>query len=163
DIKPANILLESGEERSKITDFGLAHAVDDARTTQAGTIVGTPQYMSPEQALGQPVDQRSDLFSLGSVLYAVCTGRCPFQADSTVAALRRVCDDTPQAILELNPHIPPWLCQLIGRLLAKEQAERIQTAGEVVELLVQRMATPQHSGAEASAVKAEPVRVGTRA
>src|SRR5262249_19149837 len=124
---------------------------------------GTPQYMSPEQALGQPVDQRSDLFSLGSVLYAMCTGRCPFQADSTVAALRRVCDDTPQAILELNPHIPPWLCQLIGRLLAKEQAERIQTAGEVVALLVQRMATPQHSGAEASAVKAEPVRVGTRA
>ena len=78
DIKPANILLENGIERVKITDFGLARSIDDVRITQAGAVYGTPQYMSPEQAQGERVDQRSDLFSLGSVMYAMCTGRPPF-------------------------------------------------------------------------------------
>src|SRR5262249_4625282 len=71
DIKPANILLENGVQRVKLTDFGLARAVDDASLTQSGIIAGTPDYMSPEQANGDPVDYRSDLFSLGSVLYAL--------------------------------------------------------------------------------------------
>ena len=83
DIKPANILLENGTRRVKITDFGLARAVDDASLTQSGFIVGTPAYMSPEQANGDPVDHRSDLFSLGSLLYQLCTGRPPFHAAST--------------------------------------------------------------------------------
>jgi serine/threonine-protein kinase len=69
DVKPSNILLENGVERVKLTDFGLARAVDDASLTQSGVVAGTPQYMSPEQARGEPVDHRSDLFSLGSVLY----------------------------------------------------------------------------------------------
>src|SRR5439155_11635913 len=85
DIKPANILLENGVERVKITDFGLARAVDDASVSQSGVIAGTPQYMSPEQADAQALDHRSDLFSLGSVLYAMCTGRAPFRAASTMA------------------------------------------------------------------------------
>ena len=80
DIKPANILLENGIERVKITDFGLARAADDASLTQSGVVAGTPQYMSPEQARGEAVDHRTDLFSLGSVLYAMCTGRPPFRA-----------------------------------------------------------------------------------
>src|SRR5438046_7293111 len=71
DIKPANILLENGVARVKITDFGLARSVDDASLTQSGLIPGTPAYMSPEQAAGAPIDHRSDLFSLGSVLYAL--------------------------------------------------------------------------------------------
>ncbi|MEM8734567.1 MAG: serine/threonine-protein kinase, partial [Planctomycetota bacterium] len=83
DIKPANILLENGVKRVKLTDFGLARAVDDIGMTQTGTIAGTPQYMSPEQGLGQSIDERSDLFSLGSVLYTMCTGVAPFRADST--------------------------------------------------------------------------------
>lgn len=102
DIKPANILLENGIERVKITDFGLARATDDVGITQSGQIAGTPQYMSPEQAMGHTVDQRSDLFSLGSVLYTLCTGRPAFRADSTVAVLRRVCDDVPRPIHEIN-------------------------------------------------------------
>src|SRR5262245_7004629 len=85
DVKPANILLENGVERVKITDFGLARTVDDVALTQTNIIAGTPCYMSPEQARGETVDHRSDLFSLGSVLYAMCTGRTPFRADSTVA------------------------------------------------------------------------------
>src|SRR3954469_12156247 len=75
DIKPANIFPENGVERVKITDFGLAHAVDDVRTTRPGTVIGTLEYMSPEQARGEKVDHRSDLFSLRCVLYAMCGGR----------------------------------------------------------------------------------------
>ena len=82
-------------ERVKLTDFGLARAVDDASLTQSGVVAGTPQYMSPEQARGEPVDHRSDLFSLGSVLYFMCTGHSPFRASSTPAVLRRVSDERP--------------------------------------------------------------------
>ena len=97
DIKPANILLENGVERVRITDFGLARAVDDASQTQSGVIAGTPQYMAPEQARGEAVDARADLFSLGSVLYAMCTGHPPFRAETTLAVLRRICDDATAA------------------------------------------------------------------
>lgn len=86
DIKPAKILLSEGVERVQITDFGLARAADDASLTRTGVLAGTPQYMSPEQARGEAVDHRSDLFSLGSVLYATCTGRPPFRADNRHAA-----------------------------------------------------------------------------
>ena len=109
DVKPSNILLENGVERVKLTDFGLARAVDDASLTQSGVVAGTPQYMSPEQARGEAVDHRSDLFSLGSVLYFMCTGHPPFRADSTPAVLRRVCDDRPRPLREVNPDVPDWL------------------------------------------------------
>src|SRR5262249_52504919 len=82
DVKPANILLENGIERVKITDFGLARAVDDGSVTQSGVIAGTSAFMSPEQADGAKIDHRSDLFSLGSVLYTLCAGRRPFRASS---------------------------------------------------------------------------------
>ncbi len=126
DVKPANILLENGVERVKITDFGLARAVDDASLTQSGVVAGTPMYMSPEQAEGEPVDLRSDLFSLGSVLYALCTGRPPFRAPSTVAVLKRVCEETPRPIREINPDLPAWLEQLVTRLHAKNPADRVR-------------------------------------
>jgi serine/threonine protein kinase len=140
DVKPANILLENGVERVKITDFGLARAADDARLTQSGVIAGTPEYMSPEQADGKNVDHRSDLFSLGSVLYACCTGRSPFRASSTAAALRRVCDDTPRPIREINPEIPDFLCDVIAKLHAKDPADRFQNAAEVADLLGRHLA-----------------------
>jgi tRNA A-37 threonylcarbamoyl transferase component Bud32 len=144
DVKPGNILLENGVERVKITDFGLARAANDAAITRTGEVAGTPQYMSPEQALGQSVDARSDLFSLGSVVYAMCTGRSPFRAETTIAALRRVCDDTPRPIREINPEIPEWLVAIIDRLLAKKPDERFQTAAEVADLLSQHLAHLQH-------------------
>ena len=114
DIKPANILLENGVERVKITDFGLARAASDPGLTRSGTIVGTPNYMSPEQARGEAVGPRSDLFSLGGVLYAMATGEPPFAADSAYAVLRRVCDDAPRPIRELNPESPDWLAATIA-------------------------------------------------
>ncbi len=146
DIKPANILLENGVERVKITDFGLARAVDDVGITQSGVIAGTPQYMSPEQAMGEPLDQRSDLFSLGSVLYTMCTGRAAFRADSTIAVIRRVCDDAPRPIRELNPEIPEWLVEVVERLLAKNPNDRYQTAAEVANVLEQYLAQIQQLG-----------------
>jgi serine/threonine protein kinase len=170
DVKPANILLENGVERVKITDFGLARAggdaslthlgaaqtndarADDARAdddpslTQSG-IAGTPMYMSPEQAQGGPVDFRSDLFSLGSVLYAMCTGRAPFRASSPMGTLKRVCEETPRPIREINPELPPWLGELVARLHAKSPADRFASAQEVADLLARHLAELQRGGA----------------
>lgn len=135
DIKPANILLNEGIERLWITDFGVARAVDDASMTQTGVIAGTPQYMSPEQARGEAVDHRSDLFSLGSVLYTACTGRPPFRSEAAYGILRRITDTDPRPIREINPEIPDWLCRVIERLMAKHPDDRYQSAGEVADLL----------------------------
>jgi serine/threonine-protein kinase len=135
DIKPANILLDDGTDRVTITDFGLARAVDDASLTHSGVIAGTPPYMSPEQAAGQAVDHRSDLFSLGSVLYAMCTGRPPFRADTTLAVLRRVEECRPRPIREVNPEVPAWLAGVVGKLHAKDPADRFQSAAEVAAML----------------------------
>ena len=135
DIKPANILLNKGIERLWITDFGVARAIDDASMTQTGLIAGTPQYMSPEQARGDTVDHRSDLFSLGSILYTACTGHPPFRSEAAYGILRRITDTDPRPIGEISPEIPPWLCEFIERLMAKHPADRFQTAKEVAELL----------------------------
>ncbi len=146
DIKPANILLENGVQRVKITDFGLARAVDDVGITQSGTVAGTPTYMSPEQARGEPVDHRSDLFSLGCVLYAACTGRPPFRADTALAVLKRVCEDDPTPIAKINPDVPDWLGEIIEKLLAKDPGDRFTSAQEVADLLGQHLAHLQQPG-----------------
>jgi len=143
DIKPANMLLEKGVERVMLTDFGLARAVDDASLTRTGVIAGTPQYMSPEQARGESVDARSDLFSLGSVLYAMCTGRVPFRAETSYGILRRITDTEPRAIREVNPDIPAWLVAIIAKLHAKDPAQRFASAGEVAALLERCLAHVQ--------------------
>lgn len=135
DIKPANILLENGVQRVKLTDFGLARLVDDASVTQSGLIAGTPQYMSPEQARGEAIDTRSDLFSLGCVLYAMSTGHAPFRASTTMGVLKRVCEDAPRPIREFQPELPEWLQQIISGLLAKDPADRFQSAEDVAALL----------------------------
>jgi WD40 repeat protein len=145
DVKPSNILLENGVERVKLTDFGLARAADDAQITQTGVVAGTPEYMSPEQAAGMKLDQRSDLFSLGCVLYAMCTGRSPFRATSALAALRRVSEETPRPIRDLNPAIPDWLVQVIDRLLEKDADKRFQSASDVADLLGTYLAHLQRS------------------
>jgi formylglycine-generating enzyme required for sulfatase activity len=154
DIKPANILLENGVERVRITDFGLARAMDDASLTQSGVIAGTPMYMSPEQAEGQSIDYRSDLFSLGTVLYVMCTGRPPFRAANTMAVLKRVCEETPRPIREINPEMPDWLSAIVAKLHAKRPEERFQTAKEVAELLGEKLAELQFTG-RANAGRAE--------
>ena len=143
DVKPSNILLDGTVERALLTDFGLARAVDDASITRTGIIAGTPQYMSPEQTRGGSVDARSDLFGLGCVLYAMCTGRPPFRADSSYAILRMITDDEPRSIREVNPDIPEWLCLLISRLMAKSPDVRLGGALNVADLLEQCLAHVQ--------------------
>ena len=156
DVKPANILLENGIERVRITDFGLARAVDDVGMTRTGEVAGTPEYMSPEQAQGLSMDGRSDLFSFGCVLYAMCTGRPPFRAETVFATARRVCEDNPRPIREVNPEIPEWLVAIIDRLLAKKPEERFQTATEVADLLGQRLAELQHPSLPAASATTVP-------
>jgi serine/threonine protein kinase len=147
DVKPANVLLENGVERVKITDFGLARAVDDASASQSGVIAGTPDYMSPEQANGVPVDLRSDLFSLGSLLYTLCAGHSPFRAGTTMAVLKRVCEETPRPLHTINPDVPEWLEALVAKLQAKEAADRFASAAEVAALLSRRLAQLQAGAA----------------
>jgi formylglycine-generating enzyme required for sulfatase activity/serine/threonine protein kinase len=135
DIKPGNVLLEGGQHKVKITDFGLARTADDASISQSGIIAGTPMYMAPEQALGETLDQRADLFSLGSVLYQMVAGRPPFRANSTLAVLKRVAEDQPRAIREIIPETPQWLCDIIAKLHAKNPDDRYQSAREVADVL----------------------------
>jgi len=127
----------------------MARAVDDASLTQSGVVSGTPQYMSPEQARGEAVDHRSDLFSLGGVLYFMCAGHAPFRADSTPAVLRRVCDDRPRPVREINSDVPVWLAAIIERLHAKEPSGRYETATEVAEVLQHHLAELQRTGTSA--------------
>jgi serine/threonine-protein kinase len=139
DIKPSNLMLETmadcgarladsqdaRDRRSaigkvKITDFGLARMADDVQLTQAGVVAGTPGYMAPEQARGEIADHRSDLFSLGSVLYACCTGKAPFHGPTPLALLHAVNERTPVPLRSLNAEVPAWLAAFIDRLMAKE-------------------------------------------
>jgi serine/threonine protein kinase len=151
DVKPANILLENGIERVRITDFGLARTAGDASISRSGEVSGTPAFMSPEQAEGKPLDSRSDLFSLGSVLYAMCAGHPPFRAESAMAVLRRVCDEAPVPLTEVNPAVPKWLAATVARLQARNPADRFASASEVAHLLSQQLAQLQ-SGLEPTGV-----------
>ncbi len=135
DVKPANILLDKGVERAVLTDFGLARAADDVSLTRQGFIAGTPEYMSPEQARGEALDGRSDLFSLGCVLYEMATGVSPFRTDSTIATLRRIVEEQPASMASLVPELPPWFCCIVERLLSKDRAHRFESASEVNQVL----------------------------
>jgi serine/threonine protein kinase len=136
DIKPANLWLEAPNGRVKVLDFGLAKPVGcESELTRSGTMVGTPAYMSPEQARGLKVDHRTDLYSLGAVLYRLCTGTTPFAGEHVMAVLAAVLTDEPTPVRELNPGVPESLARLIHQLLAKKPEQRPQTADEVAKLL----------------------------
>jgi serine/threonine protein kinase len=135
DVKPANILLEDGNKRVVLSDFGLARTLDDAAITASGLIAGTPAYMSPEQARGEIVDHRSDLFSLGSVMYAMCTGHSPFQATSTLKILREVSSDVFPTVHRFQEHLPIWVDGLIARFTTREPSQRIENAAAAAELI----------------------------
>lgn len=140
DIKPGNILLESPVDRVKLTDFGLARAAEDVKLTRTGFVAGSPLYMSPEQARGDEVDHRADLFSLGSVLYEATTGKPAFDAKTPLAVLRRVADDTPPLLHTIVPEVPEWLSDIVAKLLAKNPNDRFQNAAEVAEIFAAELA-----------------------
>ncbi len=143
DVKPSNILLDEGVDRALLTDFGLARATDDASLTRSGFHPGTPHYMSPEQVRGESIDARSDLFGLGCVLYALCTGYPPFRSETSYAVLRRITDDTPRSIRETNPDVPAWLERIVMKLLAKSPDDRYASATAVHSLLEKCLAHVQ--------------------
>lgn len=148
DVKPANVLLEETVERAMVTDFGLARVADEVTMTRSGAISGTPQYMSPEQARGEPVDPRTDLFSLGSLMYAASTARPPFQADTVFGIIHRVCQTEPRAIREINPDIAEWLVFFIDKLMSKQCEARFASAKNVAELLQAELAHLQNPTVE---------------
>ncbi len=136
DIKPANIWLQSLGGRVKILDFGLARPSQaNEGLTQSGTVLGTPAYMSPEQASGEPLDERSDLFSLGCVLYRMVTGRFPFEGLNTFALLQSLAATDPPRARTIVPSIPIGLSEVIAELLSKDRIGRPDSALRVVERL----------------------------
>jgi serine/threonine protein kinase len=146
DVKPANILLENSMERAVLTDFGLARAIDDASLTRTGILAGTPHYMSPEQACGDDIDHRSDLFSLGAVLYFMATGHPPFRGSTALGVLHRICRDAHRPVWQVNNNIPDELSDVIDRLLAKKPAQRFASAEEVQEELASLLSRLQREG-----------------
>ncbi len=136
DVKPANLWLEAETGRVKILDFGLARGgADDVHLTQTGAIMGTPSYMAPEQAGGKSVDARADLFSLGCVLYRLCTGELPFKGADSISVLVAVSTHHPPPPRRLNPRLPAGLSELVMKLLAKKPEDRPASARAVIEAL----------------------------
>lgn len=135
DIKPQNLLLDAAGVL-KVMDFGVARLAERTTSvTEAGLAVGTPAYMPPEQLLAEAVDARSDLYAAGVVLYECLTGHKPFEASSVMVLIKKLLTETPRSPVELNPDVPPALAALMLRLLAKDPAERVQTARELEQQL----------------------------
>jgi serine/threonine protein kinase/regulation of enolase protein 1 (concanavalin A-like superfamily) len=154
DIKPANIWLEAPSGRVKILDFGMARSErEDIEITRSGAVMGTPAYMAPEQARGELVGASSDLFSLGCVMYRLCTSRLPFEGESIMAVLTALSTTTPPGPLELRPGIPPGLDELVMRLLAKDPSHRLESAEFVVKEIraIERDLLAQRQKAQLSA------------
>ncbi len=163
DIKPGNILMEADTDRVKLTDFGLARAAEDVKLTRTGFVAGTPLYMAPEQARGDDVDHRADLFSLGTVLYEAASGTPPFDGKTPLAVLRRVADETQPELSKVNADVPPWLSHVVDRLLEKDPADRYQSAAEVAEVFAAELARSHTLSALDVPVEAcGKVRSGTR-
>ena len=136
DIKPANIWLEADTDLVKIVDFGLARALtDDVQLTKTGTVMGTPAYMAPEQARGDKVDHRCDLYALGCVIYRMVAGRTPFTAEDTMGMLLALAHEQPRPMKAFREDAPDQLQALVYRLLAKHPDARPQSAAEVSEIL----------------------------
>jgi eukaryotic-like serine/threonine-protein kinase len=138
DLKPANLLFpdaEGPDDGVKLADFGIARLFGDSRQTQAGTVVGTAEYMAPEQAAGEPVDQRVDLYALGLVMYAMLVGRPPFRGPDLADVLRRQQRETPPRVSSFVPEVPPSLDTLIEKMLSKKPGDRPGSALAVGRLL----------------------------
>lgn len=134
DVKPSNIML-CKDERAVLMDFGLTKDFDTPGLTREGVIAGTPEYMSPEQAFGEQLDNRSDLYSLGITLFEMLTGKVPYSGTSAIAVLRMHCEAEIPQILDLNPKLPPATSSIIHRALAKDKDDRFSDASDMARAL----------------------------
>ncbi|MHB9117398.1 MAG: CHASE2 domain-containing serine/threonine-protein kinase [Burkholderiales bacterium] len=139
DIKPANIMYEPEGTVIKVADFGIARLTDSSKT-KTGMVLGTPSYMSPEQLAGKKVDGRSDLFSLGVMVYQLSSGQLPFQGESLTELMFRIANEAPRNIRAANPNLPECLVEMILKMLEKDPAQRYQT-GEEIERAIGRCAS----------------------
>jgi serine/threonine-protein kinase len=130
DIKPANMMYEAETDTLKITDFGIARITDSSKT-KTGMVLGTPSYMSPEQLAGKRVDGRSDLFSLGVMLFQLVTGRLPFQGDSMATLMYKIANENHPAADSIRPDLPRCVSIVINRALAKDREKRYQTGAQM--------------------------------
>ncbi len=135
DLKPANIMLEEGSGRAVITDFGIARLTAGRRMTQDNMVVGTPEYMSPEQAQGEEVGPPADLYSVGAILYEMLTGTPPLTADTPMAVALKQITEQPDSLLSRNAQIPPRLNSVVLRCLAKKPGRRYQSATDLAHAL----------------------------
>src|SRR3954462_15963537 len=126
DVKPQNVLLD-GDGRAKVTDFGIAHAVDVDGVTVTGTIMGTSNYIAPEQASGQPVDEQTDVYSLGCVLYELLAGEFPFEGDTFVAVAMRHLNDPVPSVRDVRPDVPARLDWAVQQAMSKDHDERFES------------------------------------
>jgi len=130
DIKPANIMYEPESDQLKVTDFGIARITDSSKT-KTGMVLGTPSYMSPEQLAGKKIDGRSDIFSLGVMLYQMCTGRLPFVGESMAQLMFKIANEPAPDIHALRPDLPPALVAVIDKALVKDPDQRYQRGAEM--------------------------------
>ncbi|QDT54274.1 Serine/threonine-protein kinase PknL [Caulifigura coniformis] len=160
DIKPGNVMLHDGETRVRLMDFGLARVThDNSDLTSHDQTVGTPAYMSPEQIHGGPIDARSDLYSLGCVIYCMATGQSPFHGGSYAETVHRILDFKPPRLQQISPLIPPVVSDLVDHLLAKRPEDRFQSAEEVSDILTHLVSVLNQtaSGELETAIRREPV------
>ncbi|MCO5097792.1 MAG: serine/threonine-protein kinase [Rhodocyclaceae bacterium] len=130
DIKPANIMYEPESDAVKVTDFGIARITDSSRT-KTGMVLGTPSYMSPEQLAGKKIDGRSDLFSLGVMLFQMVSGKLPFEGDSMAQLMFKIANEPHPHVRDFNPQVPECLAAIIDKALAKDNVQRYQTGAEL--------------------------------
>lgn len=151
DVKPANLMIESPDGRVVLTDFGIAKIVNSAQFTASGGMIGTPAYMSPEQGMGESGDERSDLYSLGVILYQMLTGQLPYDAETPLAIILKHLNEPLPQLRKINPDAPEWLERIVQTAMAKDLGDRFNNADEMIAAL--------DAG---SAGEVTPVRVSSR-
>ena len=162
DIKPGNIVRLKGTHTIKVTDFGIAHmeaSGSGEQRTRVGDVLGTPQYMSPEQTQGERLDGRSDLFSAGIMFYQMLTGQRPFQGDSLVALAMKIANEEPPPIEKLRPDLPHALRRIVERCLAKAPDRRFQTGRELSDALARVLADMDEAARNKERPRIVPLRV----
>jgi serine/threonine protein kinase/Flp pilus assembly protein TadD len=161
DLKPQNIMRDK-QGRIVVMDFGLARSLGDTGLTQTGAIVGTMEYMSPEQAMGMPLDQRSDIFSVGLIFYELLTGKAPYKADTAIASLMRRTREPATPASDVDTSVAKSLSAIVGRCLEREPADRYHSVVELMQQMTAWMSNPQISTDQLSRMIPHPIKRRSR-